>query len=337
MSKNILILGGAGYIGSHMVLALLDQGYEVVVFDNFSRGHESATYKAPLIKGDIRNLVDLTSCFEKYKFDAVMHFAALAYVGESVLYPNLYYENNVVGTINLLQMMQKYSIDKIIFSSSCATYGEPDYLPVREDHTQRPINPYGQGKLMVEQILRDYGKAFGLKSISLRYFNAAGCDSAGRAGERHDPETHLIPLILTECKRVLDGGDPMESNLKIFGNDFNTTDGTCVRDYIHVTDLVEGHLAALDRLFDVQQLPVRSNAEYFNLYSGYGFSVQEVIDTCRQITGINIFAKVCPRRSGDPAVLMGSNILALNTLKWKPSHSTLNEIVETAWRWIKNN
>lgn len=234
---SVLVIGGAGYIGSHMVLALQDAGYSVIVFDNLSRGFADAVGSAPLVIGDLRSAADLDACFAAHRFDLVMHFAALAYVGESVNEPELYYQNNVVGALNLLAAMRRHGVNRLVFSSTCATYGEPELVPITESHPQRPINPYGRTKLMIEQALRDYALAYGTQSVSLRYFNAAGCDLHGRAGERHNPETHLIPLVLAEAMRVMHVGDPADTALREVGTDFPTPDGSCVRDYIHVADL----------------------------------------------------------------------------------------------------
>jgi len=330
MKKRVLVVGGAGYIGSHMVLALQDAGYAVVVFDNLSRGFADAVGAVPLVEGDLRSPANLDACFSAGRFDLVMHFAALAYVGESVANPELYYQNNVIGTLNLLAAMRKYRVNRIVFSSSCATYGEPEIVPIAESHPQRPINPYGRTKLMIEQALRDYSAAYAFQSISLRYFNAAGCDPKGRLGERHDPETHLIPLVLAEALRVRTGNVPEKTTLKVFGGDFSTQDGSCVRDYIHVTDLCRAHLLAAERLLADESV----GCEFFNLANGNGFSVLDVITVCREITGQPIAYQLVARRAGDPAVLVGNADKAAEILGWKPEIITLAEIIETHWRWL---
>lgn len=331
MKKTVLVVGGAGYIGSHMVLALRDAGHEVVVFDNLSRGFAAAVGAIPLVVGDLRSVSDLEVCFAANRIDLVMHFAALAYVGESVNEPELYYQNNVVGTLNLLSAMRRYGVRRFVFSSTCATYGEPEEVPIRESHPQRPINPYGRTKLMIERALTDYAKAYSLQSISLRYFNAAGCDPQGRAGERHDPETHLMPLVLAEALRVQRGGDPSATTLRVFGNDFPTPDGSCVRDYIHVSDLCHAHLLAAIRLLRDET----QGAEVFNLANGVGFSVLEIIQTCRDVTGQPIQYRLEARRAGDPAALVGDASLAGVVMGWRPEVTNLREIIGTAWEWMR--
>jgi len=333
MTKTILVVGGAGYIGSHMVLALKDAGYDVVVFDNLSQGHADAVSGARLVVGDLRAPEEIDRCFAERSFNLVMHFAALAYVGESVVKPELYYQNNVLGTLNLLAAMRRYGVEKFVFSSTCATYGEPARLPIAEDHPQQPINPYGRSKLMVEQVLRDYGHAYGLRSISLRYFNAAGCDAKGRAGERHDPETHLVPLALAEALRVKNGGDPEGTRLEVFGDDFATQDGSCVRDYIHVSDLCHAHLLAAARLLN-GAVDEGNPAEFYNLANGNGFSVLDVIRTCEAVSGLPIRYRMVPRRAGDPAVLVGDATLAGKNLGWERQYTDLPSIVQTAWKWM---
>lgn len=328
--ERILVVGGAGYIGSHMLLALTDAGFRVDVFDNLSRGHADAVGTVPLVVGDLSSESDLDRAFEGGRYGLVMHFAALAYVGESVVVPEHYYRNNVTGTLNLLAAMRRHQVQRLVFSSTCATYGEPDYVPIDEQHPQRPINPYGRTKLMIEQALQDYATAYGLQSISLRYFNAAGADPVGRAGERHEPETHLIPLVLAEAMRVRHGGDPAETALRVFGTDFDTVDGSCVRDYIHVSDLSSAHLAAARRLLSDQ---VRG-ADVFNLANGNGFSVLQVIEVCRQITGQPIQFRAEPRRAGDPAVLVGNASRATEVLGWTPELAELGTIIGSAWSWM---
>jgi UDP-glucose-4-epimerase GalE len=331
MPWSILVAGGAGYIGSHMVRMLMDAGHRVTAFDNLSRGHRDAVGQAELIQGDLRSTDDLRRCFAGRDYDLVMHFAALAYVGESVQHPARYYDNNVKGTLNLLEAMQVYQVRRLVFSSTCATYGEPRERPITEDHPQQPVNPYGRTKLIVEQALKDYTQAYGLASISLRYFNAAGCDPAGRLGERHEPETHLIPLVLREAARVAEGGDPGETRLAVFGDDFDTPDGTCVRDYIHVTDLCSAHLQAAGRLMEGGT----EGAEAYNLGNGAGCSVRQAIDICRRVTGIDIRYRLAPRRPGDPAWLIGSAARARAVLGWQPAMPALEDIIRTAWTWMR--
>jgi UDP-glucose-4-epimerase GalE len=314
-----------------MVLALEDAGYAPMAFDNLSRGHADAVGKTPLVIGDLRSATDLEACFSTHRVDLVMHFAALAYVGQSVIEPELYYQNNVVGALNLLAAMRKHGVGRLVFSSTCATYGEPEHLPIAETHVQRPINPYGRTKLMIEQALSDYSVAYGMQSVSLRYFNAAGCDPKGRAGERHDPETHLIPLVLAEAMRVKSGGDPAATGLQVFGSDFPTPDGSCVRDYIHVSDLCSAHLLAAERLLADNV----KDAEACNLANGVGFSVLQVIEACRAITGQPIEYRLMPRRAGDPATLIGDRRRALEVLEWKPEFTELEESIRTSWEWMR--
>jgi UDP-glucose 4-epimerase len=331
LKKTVLVVGGAGYIGSHMVLALQDAGYAPVVFDNLSRGHADAVGSAPLVVGDLRSPPDLDACFAKHRIDLVMHFAALAYVGESVTKPELYYQNNVVGTLNLLSAMYKHDQRRLVFSSSCSTYGEPERVPIPETHPQRPINPYGRTKLIIEHALADYAGVHGLQSVSLRYFNAAGCDPKGRAGERHDPETHLIPLVLAEAMRTKAGGKPSATGLRVFGEDFPTRDGSCVRDYIHVSDLCRAHLLATERLLSSEA----RGAEAYNLANGLGFSVLEVIAACREVTRQPIEYRSMPRRPGDPGELIGDGRRAQDVLGWKPEFGELKAIIQTAWDWME--
>ncbi len=331
MSCRVLVVGGAGYIGSHMAVTLQDAGFEVVIFDNLSRGNKELVNQFPLVEGDLLSPSDLDRCFSLYDFDLVMHFAALAYVGESVVQPEMYYQNNVVGALNLLSAMRrKNELMRLVFSSTCATYGEPDQIPITEAHLQCPVNPYGRTKLMIENVLADYAYAYGLKSISLRYFNAAGSDPLGRVGERHDPETHLIPLVLKEALRLRRGEDPGQSSLCVFGNNFPTKDGSCIRDYIHVTDLCSAHLMAARRLLAGES----KGAEFYNLANGKGFSVLEVIDACCAVTGQQINFRVLPRRQGDPAVLIGDASRAAEVLGWKPQVTELKDIIQTAWDWM---
>ncbi len=332
MRTSFLVVGGAGYIGSHMVKMLAASGYDVTVFDNLSRGNRDALLTDKFIQGDLLNRKDLERLFDERHFDLVMHFSALCYVGESVERPLLYYRNNVEGTLNLLDIMKEHGVSRFVFSSTCATYGMPSEIPITEGHQQRPINPYGWTKLFVERMLSDASDAYGLRSIALRYFNAAGCDPEGQLGERHEPETHLIPLALKEALRVQAGGDPKETDLQVYGDDFDTPDGTCIRDYIHVHDLCRAHMAAAGRLMN-------SNAgamEAFNLGNGKGFSVKEVIETCRTVTGIPIEYRIVSRRPGDPPQLVGSNKKAEAVLGWSPKIEKLETIIETAWSWLRN-
>jgi len=327
---NILLISGAGYIGSYMVLELQREGHSVVVFDNLSRGFADALHSAPLFVGDLRSSSDLDACFIAHPIDIVMHFAAMAYVGESVTEPELYYQNNVIGALNLLSAMKRHGVNRFVFSSTCATYGEPKYVPIDENHQQLPINPYGRTKLMIEDAIRDYSVAYGIQCIGLRYFNAAGSDPLGRVGERHDPETHLIPLILLEAKRLKHGGNPVDTTLRVFGNDFPTHDGSCIRDYIHVQDLCRAHSMAARRLFSGNT----HGAEFYNLANGKGFSVFEVIEACRRVTGQPIQYVSESRRAGDPAVLIGDARLADKILGWKPAHTELDSMISTAWVWM---
>ncbi len=323
----ILVTGGAGYIGSHCILYLLEKGYDVVVFDNLSTGHIETINnlknygKLSFVKGDLLNETDLNLLFLRNKIDAVIHFAALSQVGESVNNPAKYYRNNVVGTLNLLDAMINNEVKNIVFSSTAATYGEPKYIPIDEKHPQNPINPYGKTKLMIEHIMDDYDKAYGLKSVRLRYFNVAGADSKLRIGEWHEPETHLIPNIL---KSTFSNGKTFE----MYGTDYDTKDGTCVRDYINVEDLAQAHLCALKYLFET------NNTNFFNLGTQEGNTVKEVFDTCKKVTQKDISVNVMPRREGDPAELVADNTKATEILKWKPE-KTLGDSINTAYGWEK--
>lgn len=322
--KNILVIGGAGYIGSHMCKHLSKAGYHPIVLDNLVCGHEQAVRWGPFFKGSMDDAGLVRKLFSDYPIAAVMHFAAFCYVGESVVAPAKYYKNNVSSTIALLEVMIEEKIPNFIFSSSCATYGQPIELPIGEDHPLRPISPYGRTKLMVENVLEDYGRAYRLESISLRYFNAAGADSDGELGEDHDPETHLIPLVLQAAL----GQRPC---VDIFGDDYATKDGTCIRDYIHVEDLCQAHLLGLERLLN--GLP----GGQYNLGNGKGYSVTEVVDVAREITGEPIPARVGQRREGDPAVLISTSEKAEEELGWRTKFPDLETIVETAWNWHKAN
>ena len=333
MTLNVLVTGGAGYIGSHMVKLLLRQGHQVTVFDNLSTGHRDAVQGAGFVEGDLRRAADAARAFGGRQFDVVMHFAACCYVGESVQDPAKYYTNNVIGTLNLLEAMRAAKVRRLVFSSTCSTYGDPVSLPMSEDHPQRPVNPYGVTKLTVERAMADYGRAYGLDTVALRYFNAAGCDSEGELGERHDPETHLIPLVLREALRVRAGGKPEDTQLQVFGDDFDTHDGTCIRDYVHITDLCAAHLLAMERLLSGRVTGFNA----FNLGTETGYSVKDVIETCRRITGQDIRYRVSGRRAGDPARLVASAARARAELGWSPEFNELADIVETAWRWFSRH
>jgi len=330
---NVMVVGGAGYVGSHMVKHLLQEGHAVTVFDNLSRGHRDAVGAARFVQGDLLDPKSLGGAMSSSRFDAVMHYAAFCYVGESVQKPREYYRNNVIGTLNLLDAMLDATVNKFIFSSTCATFGNPVRVPMSEDHPQSPINPYGAGKLMVERVLKDYAAAHGMNSVALRYFNAAGSDPEGRLGERHDPETHLIPLALQEALRVRSGGNPAETALAVHGSDYPTADGTCIRDYVHVDDLATAHLAAVQAL----QAGKLHGANAFNLGIERGFSVLEVIESVRRVTGIDIQYKLGPRRPGDPPELVADSTAAKRDLAWVPRYVDLDQIVTTAWRWFSKS
>ena len=317
---KILVCGGAGYIGSHMVRYLLGKGHEVVVLDNLSTGHREAVPAASFELADILVPDTLDAVFTRCRFDGVIHFCARSLVGESVQQPYAYYENNVVGTLNLLEAMRKADVGCIVFSSTAAVFGNPETPLIDETHPVRPINPYGASKLMVERILADAATAYGLRSTALRYFNAAGADPAGGIGESHQPETHLIPNVL---RAALGQG----SELRVFGNDYATRDGTCVRDYIHVNDLASAHLRALEHMQE------HEGAHLFNLGNGQGFTVLEVIEAAQSVTGRSITFTQDVRRAGDPAVLVASSEKARSVLGWKPHFTDIREIIETAWRW----
>ena len=320
----ILVTGGAGYIGSHYVQYALENGSEVAVLDNLAYGHKEAVPAGvPFIEGEMGDRSLLDSVFTKYPIDAVVHFAAFAYVGESVTAPSKYYHNNTVSTLNVLDAMRDHNVGAFVFSSTCATYGDPQYMPMDEAHPQNPINPYGESKYFVERILKAYDRAYGLKFTALRYFNAAGADPQGRIGESHGPETHLIPLIL----QVATGS---RESISVFGTDYDTLDGTCVRDYIHILDLAQAHDLALKRL--------RSGAssDFYNLGSERGYSVREVIATCEKITGKSIRVVEGPRRAGDPPRLVASAAKAKKDLGWNPAFQDLEPIVATAWNWETN-
>ena len=317
---RVLVVGGAGYIGSHMVKRLGQLGCDVTALDNLSSGHRDAVVQGRFVHGDIADRTRLDELFHAGQFDAVMHFASFIQVGESMQEPARYYRNNVANTLNLLDAMRTFDVGRLIFSSTAATFGEPRYSPIDEKHPQRPINPYGRTKLMVEEALADFDRAYGLKSVCLRYFNAAGADPEGQLGERHDPETHLIPLVL----QAASGRRP---SISVFGRDYDTPDGTCIRDYIHIADLCEAHWLALQSLMN------GGESQAYNLGNGNGFSVQEVIDTARSVTGREIKVVDAARREGDPAVLVADSRLARERLGWHPRYADLGTIVEHAWAW----
>ena len=317
---TVLVVGGAGYIGSHMVKALLDQGINAIILDNLATGYQDLVLGGEFFKGDLGDAQLLDRIFSSRRVDAVMHFAACSLVGESVRDPLKYYRNNVARTVELLQAMQRHQVRRFIFSSTAAVYGEPKRLPIVEDDPQQPSNPYGASKVAVERMLADCDRAFGLKSICLRYFNAAGADPSGRIGERHQPESHLIPLVLRVALGSMD-------RIRIFGADYDTPDGTCVRDYIHVNDLSQAHLLALKALMNGAQ------SNRYNLGNSRGHSVREVIDTARRVTGHAIPELEEARRPGDPASLVADSGRARSQLGWKPAFENLEEIIATAWNW----
>ena len=323
----ILITGGAGYIGSHTTLEFLNSGYEVVVFDNLETGHLETIDilkkegNLEFFKGDLKNQKDLDELFKKYKIDAVIHFAASSIVSESVKNPAKYYRNNVLGTLNLLDCMIKNNVKKIVFSSTCATYGEPKYVPLDENHPQNPINPYGQTKLMIEKIMDDYDRAYNLKSIRLRYFNVAGANNEAKIGEWHETETHLIPNIL---KSVFE----KDKTFKIFGDDYNTPDGTCIRDYVNVEDLAKAHKYAL------LYLNKENKTDYFNIGTQEGDSVKKVFSVCREILKKEIPLEIAPKREGDPAILYANSKKAKEILNWKGEKS-LKDSINSAYEWEK--
>ncbi len=318
--QKILVVGGAGYIGSHTNKILSRAGYETLVLDNLSYGHRDFVKWGQLIEGDMADEDLLDSIFTQHDIIAVMHFSAFIAVGESVQKPGLYYDNNVSKTVTLLNKMVRYGVSYFIFSSTCAIMGEPQYLPLDEEHPRNPINPYGWSKYMVEQILKDFELAHGLKSTILRYFNASGADPDCEIGEKHDPETHLIPLIL-------DAAMGLRENITVFGKDYATRDGTCIRDYIHVNDLAQAHLLALDWMIQNQK------CNHFNLGNGEGFSVKEIIEVVEKVTDTKIPVKVGDRREGDAASLIGSSEKARRVLGWKPQLDSIEDIVSTAWNW----
>jgi UDP-arabinose 4-epimerase len=318
--KTVLVTGGAGYIGSHACKALARAGFTPVAYDNLSSGHAWAVKWGPLVAADVLDSAGLASAFRRFKPVAVLHFAASAYVGESVHNPGKYYRNNVGGTLSLLEAAVEHGVKRVIFSSTCSTYGVPSEIPIRETHAQNPINPYGASKLMAERMLADFGAAHDLKSVTLRYFNAAGADADGEIGEDHTPETHLVPL-------VLDAAAGLCPHATIFGDDYDTADGTCIRDYVHVSDLADAHVLALKALMG------GAPSTAYNLGNGRGFSVREIIAAARRITKRPIAEKVEARRPGDPPRLAGDATRALTELGWVPRFAGIDNILKTAWAW----
>ncbi|WP_366923789.1 UDP-glucose 4-epimerase GalE [Metallumcola ferriviriculae] len=325
MSK-VLVTGGAGYIGSHVAKALLQQGYDIIIYDNMENGCESAIVGGTLVKADLADETSLSEVFSKAKVNAVIHFAGYSLVAESMAAPQEYYYNNVVNGLNLLKVMRRYNVKKFVFSSSAAVYGEPLKLPITEKHPTSPTNTYGETKLIFEKVLERYAGSYGLASVSLRYFNAAGADPEGQIGENHNPETHLIPLLL---QRVLKGD---RSEFSIFGDGYNTPDGTCIRDYVHVTDLARAHALALEAL----ETPKKKFSVY-NLGCGTGYSVLQVLKAVERVTGSNIPYKICAPRTGDPAVLVAGWEKIKCDLGWVPEFNDLDKIIATAWCWLKKS
>ncbi len=318
---SVLVLGGAGYIGSHAVDQLINQGYEVVVVDNLLTGHRQAVHpKATFYEGDVRDSAFLRSVFEKESIEAVVHFAASSLVGESVENPLKYFNNNVYGMQVLLETMHAFGVNKIVFSSTAATYGEPKQSPITEDTPTNPKNPYGESKLMMEKMMKWCDQAYGMKYVALRYFNVAGAKADASIGEDHTPETHLVPIIL----QVALG---QREELKIFGDDYPTADGTCIRDYVHVEDLIAAHILALE------YLKAGNESNFFNLGSNNGYSVKEMLAAAREVTGKEIPAVIAPRRAGDPSTLVASSEKAKSILGWQPKYNDVKKIIETAWNW----
>jgi len=320
---HILVTGGAGYVGSHAVRLLLESGHEVWAYDNLSRGHRQAVPDGRLIEGEVADEGQLVEILKEKRIEAVMHFAAFAEVGESMQHPDRYYRNNVVATLALLEAMRAAEVGRIVFSSTTATYGEPATIPITEKEEQQPINPYGFSKLVIEKALADYARAYGWGYAALRYFNAAGASPSGEIGEDHDPESHLIPIVLQVALGQRD-------QISIFGDDYSTPDGTCIRDYVHIDDLGSAHLLALDKLQSGQGLCL-------NLGTGRGTSVREVIDACRRISGRDIPEQTVARRPGDPPELVADSSLAQSVLNWTPQYTDIDSIVDTAWNWHESH
>lgn len=321
---SIMVVGGAGYIGSHTVKFLQELGREVVVYDNLSTGHAQSVSGCPLIVGDIFDKQLLVDTMVKYRVEAIIHFAAFSLVGESMHTPGKYYNNNIGGTLSLLEAMRAASVNKIVFSSTAATFGEPVYTPIDEEHPKDPTNVYGRTKLYMEGMLKDFDNAYGIKSIALRYFNACGAHKSGLIGEDHSPETHLVPIIM---QSILG----MRGGVTVFGNDYKTSDGTCIRDYIHVTDLAQAHVLAVDKLLN------GGDSDVFNLGNGNGFSVLDIISATERVTGKKVNYSIGERRSGDPAILIAGSQKAKDLLAWKPCFDDIHVILEDAWRWHSNN
>lgn len=322
---NVLVCGGAGYIGSHTVYELIERGHSVVVVDSLIKGHKAAVHnEAKFYLGDIRDEEFMDRVFKENNIDAVIDFAAFSLVGESVNEPFKYYENNVYGTLKLLEAMERAGVKKIVFSSTAATYGEPENDIIVESDKTNPTNPYGETKLTVEKMLKWADNAYGIKFVALRYFNAAGAHISGKIGEDHSPETHLIPIILQTALG-------QREKMFIFGDDYDTPDGTCVRDYIHVTDLADAHIKALEKLFKTNESGI------YNLGNGKGFSVKEVIEKAKKVTGKDFKVEIEARRNGDPSTLIASSEKAIKELGWKPKFNTLDKIIETAWNWHKDH
>lgn len=322
MGKKILVTGGAGYIGSQTVAALVSLGYDVVVFDNLVYGHRKAI-RRPLVKGSLLNKKEVEEVFDKEKFDGVIHFAAYALAGESMKVPGKYFENNILGGVNLLESMVKHGVDNIVFSSTCAIYGYPKKLPVSEDEEKKPVSVYGESKLMFEKVLEWYGTIFGVKNICLRYFNAAGASLDGSMGEDHDPETHIIPLVMRATGE--------RRKFTLFGDDYNTKDGSCVRDYVHVLDLADAHVKALEYLFE------KKESNFFNVGTGKGYSNKEIIKAVEKVVGRKIEVEIGQRREGDPDQIYADNSKIKKILRWKPKYSDIDTIVESAWKWYKKH
>ncbi|MFN0064780.1 MAG: UDP-glucose 4-epimerase GalE [Chlamydiales bacterium] len=321
MPTKILVVGGAGYIGSHMTLLLEEAGYKTIVFDNLQTGFREAVFTDCFVEGSLLDKKRLEEVFSQHKISAVLHFAALTRVDESVVKPHLYYRNNVLGTLNLLDVMIEQGVNRLIFSSTAAVYGNPVETLIDEEHPKQPVNPYGQSKWMIENMLEDYARAYGLSSIGFRYFNAAGCDPDGRTGERRDPPSHLIPVVLQAAAGL-------RPHFTIFGRDYPTRDGTCVRDYVHVTDLCGAHLRGLEKILQEEEV-----CTVYNLGSGRGFSVKEVYDIASRVTEKEIPLIYGPRREGDPPELVANSMKARQELNWKPQHSDLPTIINHNWQW----
>lgn len=320
---KVLVPGGAGYIGSHTVLELIDRGYEVVVLDNLQKGHRKAV-DCEFVQADLLDKDKVSEILKKHKVEAVIHFAANSLVGESMERPDSYFRNNDVGGLNLLDAMKENGVKYLVFSSTAATYGEPENIPILETDPTIPTNPYGETKLVFEKIMKWYDKAFGIKHMILRYFNVAGAHSSGRIGEDHDPETHLIPLVLKTALGI-------REDIRLFGTDYDTEDGTCIRDYIHVTDLADAHILALENMVS------KNRSNIYNLGNGNGFSVKQIIDAAREVTGCSIKTVNTDRRPGDPPVLIASSEKIQKELEWSPKFNDINTIIDSAWKWHKEN